>query len=333
VATIKDVAKHAGVSVSAVSKTFNNYNEISEETKAKIFLAAKELDYIPNKSAVELSRGRKPYLGLIVRDLNTNNTCDEYIFRLLSGTHERACEIGQELIVFTTPQIKQMKQSYVDFCKHHSLMGAIVHGIEKEDPYLEALLESAIPCVLIDIERDGPSTAFVTTDNEKASEEVVDLLVAKGHKKICHILGHPNSEVTKQRERGFLNAARRHMLNEDEVYIVPGDFVEEVAYANTKKTLQVHRDITAIYASSDLMALGALRAVKEEGLTAGKDIALVGFDGLKALEYTTPPLATVFQDFHAMGRLAVDTLFAISKGQEFTGRNFVAHTLLHRGSL
>lgn len=332
-ATIKDVAKRANVSVSAVSKAFNNYNEISDETKKRIFRAAKEIDYVPNKSAVELSRGHKPYLGLIVKELNTNNTCDEYIFRLLRGTHERACEIGLELIVFTTPQIKRTKQNYVDFCKYHSLMGAIVHGIEKDDTSLEALLDSPIPCVLIDVEREGSHTAFVTTDNEKASSEVVDLFVEKGHRKICHILGRPDSEVAKQREKGFLSAARRHMLNEDDVYVIPGDFVEEIAYANTKKTLQIHRYITAIYAASDLMALGALRAIKEEGLTAGKDIALVGFDGLTALEYTTPPIATVFQDFHGMGRLAVDTLATISKNQEFSGRNYVPHTLLHRNSV
>ncbi|MCL1843326.1 MAG: LacI family transcriptional regulator [Defluviitaleaceae bacterium] len=333
-ATIKDVAKHAGVSVSAVSKTFNNYSEISDETKEKIFRAAKELDYIPNKSAVELSRGRKPYLGFIVMDLNTNSTCtDEYIFRLLSGAHERSCEIGQELIVFTTQQIKRMKQSYSEFCRHHTLMGAIVHGIEEDEPYFGSILESPIPCVLIDVEREGKHTAFVTTDNEKASEEVVDLFASKGHRKICHILGHPDSEVAKQRHRGFLNAARRHMFNEDQVYVIPGDFIEEVAYANTRKILQVHRDITAIYAASDLMALGALRAIKEIGFTPGKDIALVGFDGLKAPEYTTPPLATIYQDFHSMGRLAVDTLQRISKNQPFCGRNYVPHTLLHRGSV
>ncbi|MCL2199306.1 MAG: LacI family transcriptional regulator [Defluviitaleaceae bacterium] len=331
--TIKDVAKLAGVSVSAVSKAFNNYAEISDDTKEKIFRAAKELDYIPNKSAVELSRGRKPYLGLIVKDLDTHNTFDEHMFRLLSGTHARACEIGQELIIFTTPQIKQFKQTYVEFCKHHSLMGAIIQGIGSDDPYLEALLESTIPTVLIDVEREGAHTAFVTTDNEKASSEVVDLLVSKGHRKICHILGHPADEVTKQRENGFTAAARRHMLNEDEVYIIAGDFVEDIAYANTKKALQIHRDITAIYAASDLMALGALRAIKEEGLTAGKDIALVGFDGLKALEYTTPSIATVFQDFHGMGRLAVDTLQQIAKGLPFSGKNFVPYTLMHRGSV
>ncbi|MCL1864150.1 MAG: LacI family transcriptional regulator [Defluviitaleaceae bacterium] len=329
--TIKDVAMRAGVSISAVSKAFNNYAEISDVTKERIFFAAKELDYIPNKSAVELSRGRKPYLGLIVKDLNTHNTFDEHMFRLLSGTHARACEIGQELIIFTTPQIKQFKQTYVEFCKHHSLMGAIVQGVGDDDPYLEALLESTIPTVLIDVEREGAHTAFVTTDNEKASSDAVDLLVSKGHKKICHILGHPASEVTKQRENGFISAARRHML--DDIHIIPGDFVEDIAYANTKKILQIHKDITAIYAASDLMALGALRAIKEEGLVAGKDIALIGFDGLKALEYTTPPVATIFQDFYGMGRLAVDTLQQIAKGLPFNGKNFVPFTMLHRGSI
>jgi len=329
--TIKDVAKAAGVNVSTVSKAYNNYSVISDATKEKIFKAAKELGYIPSKSAAELSRGVQPYLGLIVNNLNTYSAKDEYIFRIVSGVQERSSELDMDLTLFTTAQIKKNGYNYIEFCRRHRLLGAIVHGLDKNDPYLTELLESPLPCVLIDIEHESPTSAFISSDNIRAAEDVVEHMHNKGRRKLCHILGTPDAYVTLQRQEGFLNAAKRLGLND--TVIIPGEFNEYVAYANMKKTLQHHKDIQGVFASSDLMALGAKRAIIEAGLIIGKDISLVGFDGLTALEYTSPAIATVRQDFHTMGRLAVDTLVSISRGERFNAKNYVAHELLERESV
>jgi len=331
--TIKDVAKLAEVNISTVSKVFNGYSGISDATKEKIFKAAEELGYIPSKSAVELSRGIQPYLGLIVNNLNTNSAKDEYIFRIVSGVQERTSELDMDLTLFTTTQIKKKDYSYVDFCKHHRLLGAIVHGLDMSDPYLAQLLESPLPCVLIDIEHESQTAAFISTDNVQASEDVVQLLYNKGARKICHILGTPNADVTLRRKEGFLKAAARLGLSQEDILIIPGEFNEHLAYVNMKKTLENHKDIQGVFASSDLMALGAMRAIREMGLTLGKDIALVGFDGLAALEYTSPAIATVQQDFHSMGRIAVDTMVSIAKGDNFSARNYVPYHLLERESV
>jgi len=329
--TIKDVAKAAGVNISTVSKAFNNYNVISDATKEKIFKAAKELGYIPSKSAAELSRGIQPYLGLIVNKLNTDSAKDEYIFRIVSGVQERSSELEMDLTLFTTAQIKKNGYNYIEFCKRHRLLGAIVHGLDKSDSYLTELLESPLPCVLIDLEHESPTSAFISTDNVKAAEDVVELMYNKGKRKLCHILGSPDADVTLQRQAGFLNAAAR--LGLTDIVVIPGEFNEYVAYENMKKTLEHHRDIQGIFASSDLMALGARRAITEAGLIIGKDVSLIGFDGLTALEYTSPAIATVRQDFHAMGRLAVDTLVSISRGERFDAKNYVAFELLERESV
>ncbi|MCL2286236.1 MAG: LacI family transcriptional regulator [Firmicutes bacterium] len=331
--TIKDVAKLAEVNISTVSKVFNNYGGISDATKERIFKAAKELGYIPSKSAAELSRGVQPYLGLIINNLNTNSAKDEYIFRIVSGVQERSSELEMDLTLFTTTQIKKKDYSYVDFCKHHRLLGAIVHGLDINDPYLTELLESPLPCVLIDIEHESSTAAFISTDNVQAAKDVVRLMHSKGIRKLCHILGSPNADVTMRRKEGFLKAVGCLGLAPEDVIIISGEFNEHTAYVNMKKTLEAHRDIQGVFASSDLMALGAMRAIKEAGLKIGKDIALVGFDGLTALEYTSPSIATVRQDFHNMGRMAVDTLISISKGEKFKGRNYVPYELLERESV
>jgi DNA-binding LacI/PurR family transcriptional regulator len=329
--TIKDVAKRANISVSAVSKAFNNYNEIPVATKERIFNAARELDYIPNKAAMQLSRGEFPYVGLIVKELTTHTTQDEHTFRLLGGVHSRLSETGHEMVLFTTEQIKKMNLSYVDFCRYHSLLGAVIHGLDMNDPYLEALLSSRIPCVLIDIELEGPNTAFISTDNVRAAAEVIDLLCEKGRTRLCHILGGETADVTKHRKKGVLQAAEKN--NIPAPLMVAGDFQERIAYEGIKKVLSEHGDISGIFAASDLMALGAMRAIYEAERIPGIDIALVGFDGLKALEYTQPPVATVFQDFHSMGRLAVDTLLDISKGKKFNAKNYVKHEIIRRGTV
>jgi len=329
--TIKDVAKLAAVNISTVSKVFNNYSGVSDATKEKVFKAAKDLGYIPSKSAAALSRGVQPYLGLIISNLNTNSAKDEYIFRIVSGVQERSSELDMDLTLFTTTQIKKKDYSYVDFCKRHRLLGTVVHGLDKNDPYLTELLESSLPCVLVDIEHQSPTAAFISTDNVQAAEDVVQLMYDKGRRKLCHILGSPDADVTLRRRQGFLNATRR--LGLEDIVIIPGEFNEHLAYTNMKKTLEARKDIQGVFASSDLMALGAMRAIKEAGLIIGRDIALVGFDGLTALEYTSPSIATVRQDFHEMGRTAVDTLISISQGEAFNAKNYVPYELLQRESV
>lgn len=328
--TIKDVAHLANVNISTVSKVFNHYQGISQATKDKVFAAAKDLGYIPSKTATELSKGVQPYLGLILNNLSTNSAKDEYIFRIVSGVQERASELNMDLTLFTASQIKKQEYTYVDFCKRHRLLGTVVHGLPMADPYLAQLLESNLPCVLIDIAHESSTTATISTNNIKAAEDAVALMHQAGRRKVCHILGTPGADVTQARERGYHQAATRLGLTP---LVISGEFNEHVAYENTKTLLAAHPDLDGIFASSDLMALGAMRAINEAGRVIGGDISLIGFDGLTTLEYTRPPITTIKQDFHEMGRIAVDTLLAIAGGEDFAGVNYVPYHVMHGGSV
>lgn len=327
-ATIKDVAKLAGVSVSTVSKTYNDYNEVSQQTKKKVLAAAEALNYLPNKSAVELSQGRRKYVGLIVK----HSIQDEFL-RMISGVHSKTEAYGYELVIYTTQFIQSQKMSYVDFCRYHSLIGAIVSGLDKADPYLQELTASETPCVLIDIELSGHKTAYVSTDNQAASYEVFKLLYDQGHRHICHITGSDDAEVTHKRKAGFLEGAKDHGMSPDEIIFRSGDWTEAGAYQTTKELLKAHPQITAIFAASDVMALGAMRAIREAGYTLGEDFALVGFDGIKTLKYTTPPIGTVKQGLVQIGELACDILFQMDKGQSFAQENYVPYKINPRGSV
>lgn len=332
-ATIKDVAKKAGLSVGTVSKVFNGYSEIPNSTKEKVFQVAKDLDYVPRKSAVELSKKEKMYIGLIVENLSFQYANDEYLFKLLAGVHKRVEELGYELIIYTTKQIRKQNFSYINFCKYHNLVGAIIHGLEVGDPLLKELSSSSIPCVLIDINLEGKNTASITTDNEKAAEEVFDILFSNGHKKICHIVGSHGAEVSNIRKRGFINGAKKNNYDTDDIIFIDGEFNEKVSYKNVKKMMRNHKDITAIFASSDIMALGALKALNELGYKVGEDFTLIGFDGLSTLQYVTPPITTVKQNFEKIGRVAVDTLIRINNKRKVNNKYYVDYKIIQGNSI
>ena len=328
-ATIKDVAKKAGVGVSTVSKAYNNYSDVSASTKAKIIAAAKELNYMPNKSAVELSQGQRKYIGVIVKETLQG----EFHMRLIMGVHGRTEQHGYEMVMYTTEHIKSKKLSYVEFCRFHSLVGAIVSGLDKDDPYLQELTKSKTPCVLIDIEDYGENTAFVATDNKKASYAVFELLYQHGHRHICHLTGGMYADVSHVRKDAFAKAASDYGVPSANLIYVDCDFDEALAYQNTQKILEQHPELTAIYAASDTMALGAMRAIQAHGYNIGEDFALIGFDGISILEYTSPPIATVEQNLVKMGEIAFDTLLKIYNGQRFEQSNYVGFTLKKRKSI
>lgn len=332
-ATLKDIAKSAGVSESTVSKVLNGYSEIPFATKDRVLSIAKHMNYFPNKSAVELSKGKRRYIGLIVRNFSLDPGIGEYTYRLISGIHNQASLVDYELVVYTTHQISDKNLSYVDFCNYHSLLGAIVHGLDKDDPYLLELQNSKTPCVLIDIERQGINTAFISTDNVKAAEAVADLFCQSGHKKFCHVTGSEGADVTSTRIAGFNKGIVKNGLPAESIINIRGDFIEDTAYQKVKEALTNHPDITAIFASSDTMALGAYKAVKEAGLSLGENFSLIGFDGLYTLEYISPAIGTVYQDFYSIGKLAADTLLKIADNKHYSPKNYVDYKLLPRESV
>lgn len=327
-ATIKDVAKMAGVSISTVSKAYNNYSEVSDTTKQRIAQVAKTLGYIPNKTAVELSQGQRKYVGLIVK----NSIQDEFL-RMISGVHSTTETYGYELVIYTTQHIKSKNMSYVDFCRYHSLVGAIVSGLDKDDPYLHELTESETPCVLVDIELHGKNTAYVSTDNLSASYQVFELLYAHGHRHICHVTGSMSAEVAHKRKDGFVSAAKDNNLPLNQLTFVDGDWSETTAYQATQTVLHAHPEITAVYAASDTMALGAMTAIRQAGYTIGQDFSLIGFDGISILRYTSPPLATVAQGLVGIGEVACQTLFKICRGEAFEPQNYVDFEIVPRQSI
>ena len=177
--TIKDVAKKAGVSISVVSKAFNNYIDVSEKTRQRIFDIAKELNYTPNVVAKNLSSKKQMTIGLISSGVLNNNEKDNNAFDIFKGVYTAVEESQFELSIYLIDSLRQKQKSYAQYCRERNIGGAILQGIRTDDPYYKELIDTNIPCVIVDImtEMNNGLIGSVSIDNAKASKEIAVYLI------------------------------------------------------------------------------------------------------------------------------------------------------------
>ncbi len=334
-ATIKDVAKKAGVSIGIVSKAFNNYPDVSEKTKQKILEIAKEMNYTPNIVAKNLSSKRQLTIGIITSGLLNMDGKDNFnLFNMYKGAYSAVEDNHYELAYFFTDSIKQKEKSYAQFCRERNIGGAILQGISVEDPYFKELVDTNIPCVLIDITTNDEKGLIgnVSTNNFEASREVANYLLDSHHRYIAVIAGKVEAVVNAERLAGVIAAFKEHGIELQEKDVLHANFSEEDAYMMTKQYLETNKP-TAFLCFSDLMAFGVMKAVKEAGLRIPEDISITGFDGLIITEYTQPLLTTVRQDFFEIGKQSAILLQKMMEKKSTDKRVFVSHQLIKRESV
>lgn len=312
--TIKDIAREAGVSVTTVSRALNGYSDVNEKTRHKIKEIANELNYSPNALARSLVTNKTKTIGLLVSGMKKESIKDNFTYEILCGINDMSAEIGYDLIFFSTNSKMQKEKSYAQLCRERKVDGVIIQGIKTDDPYLQEVIDSEIPCVLIDIPIESNSVGYVTTDNELGAKKITEYLIGLGHENIAMINGHNRAFVSQQRFEGY-----RKALSEAEIalqwnYVIDGAFDEEVAYSAALTLLNEHTEITAIVCASDLMALGVMKAAKELGLSIPSDLTVTGYDDIILASYVNPTLTTVAQDKYLMGQKATRLLAELLEG-------------------
>lgn len=337
VATIKDVAKVAGVSVAVVSKALNNYPDVSDKTREKVKQVAEEMNYSPNIVARNLSSKNQKTIAIITSGFLRSESLDNSnSFDLLKGVYQATEEDNYELAMYFTETEKQQVKDYAKFCRERNIRGVVLSGIRLDDPYFKALLETNIPCVLIDVKvpMENKLVGSVSIDNVEATYEMAHHVISKGHTNIAVLTGEGEADVNGQRLKGINRAAEKNQISFKNKFI-NGDFKENSAYNNVKEYLNNHRNDlpTAIISFSDIMALGALKAINEHGLSVPEDISLTGFDGLKIIEYTNPPITTVKQPFLEMGYEAAKLVQRIMEGKEGENEVRVPHEIVWNDSV
>ncbi|MGE1110397.1 LacI family DNA-binding transcriptional regulator [Priestia megaterium] len=330
--TIKDIARVAGVSVTTVSRALNGYSDVNEKTRQKIAAVARELNYSPNTLARGLVMQKSKTIGLLVSGISRESVKDNFTFEVLCGVNERASTLGYDLILFNTNTMMQREKTYTQLCRERRVDGAIIQGIKKEDPYLKEVVESDIPCVLVDIPVHSNSVGYVTTDNALGAKKAVEHLASLGHTHIGMINGHEDAFVSQERLNGYREALKECAFSFRSEWVVSGNFEEKKAEKAARELINRHKEVTAIFCASDLMALGALKACKELGLHVPKEMSIVGYDNIVLASYSSPNLTTVGQEVYQIGYEAADLLIEMLEGKETNMRRYLDTNLIIRES-
>ncbi|RAP75590.1 LacI family DNA-binding transcriptional regulator [Paenibacillus montanisoli] len=331
--TIKDLARVAGVSVTTVSRALNGYDDVNEDTRSKIKRVAEELNYRPNAVARSLVTRKTRTIGVILSEINRDGAKDSLAFEILCGINDRSVELDYDILLFSTNPKKQLAKSYADLCKERNVDGAILSGLRVNDPYLQQVVQdTSFPCVLIDIPAAHQNVGHVTTDNVRGAKNAVEHLVRLGHRHIAMINGHNEASVSKERQLGYRHALVEHGIAFREELIFNGEFKEEGGYAAMHQILRRHPEVTAVFSASDLMVLGALRALEHLGLKAPENISIVGYDDIVIASYCSPPITTIRQDRYEMGYQAAQLLIDMLENRKVNRKIVLNSELIVRQS-
>lgn len=329
--TIKDVAKRAGVSVSTVSRALNNYCDISTETRENIKRIAEEMGYKPNIAAKSLSSSKSFRLGLLVEDYEAGGKLNPLVFEILMGFKISASKQGYETVLLSTTSDMQKSQNLTKLFAEKQLDGAFIMGLKLTDEYYKELNSIKYPCILQDIHIQNPMVGCIGIDNIKGAYMAVEHLIKLGHRRIGFINGHGDAFVSYERLDGYYLALNRNGIPIDNSLIADGGFDDKIAEEAAGRLMREHRDMTAIFCASDLMAIGAVSSLNSLGYTVPDDISVVGFDDLYITQFLTPKLTTIRQDRGKIGTAAANILISMVAGQVI-GRVLVEPELIIRES-
>jgi LacI family transcriptional regulator len=297
--TIKEVARKAGVSIATVSRVLNNVGSVDARTRLMVQETARELHYVPNALGRNLSRRRTEAIGLLLPDL-----FGEFFSEVIRGTDQTAQEHHYHVLVSSSHNSRDEIEAAL------RAMRGRVDGLIIMSPHIDAQtlhenLPAGLPTVLLNCAVRGADFDSMNVDNFGGARAMAEHLLSHGHRRIGFIRGAPYNLDAAERLRGFLEACTDAGLAPTDILQAPGDFSEGAGYAAARTLLESPRPPTAVFASNDSMAIGALSALRELGLRVPDDVALAGFDDIPIAGYLTPALTTVRVGISELGAIAM----------------------------
>jgi LacI family transcriptional regulator len=334
--TIRQLAKLSGVSIGTVSRALNGYTDVRPETRERIVRLARELDYTPAAAARSLKTQRSHVIGVFLETGEGHPDLQHPFFHeVLVGLKNTIGAGGYDLLLFASerPGNGYGTHSYVKRCQHHNVEGAVLMGVDTEDPEVRRLVRSDLAAVGVDVELEGPKTTYVMSDNEDGANRAVRYFHSIGHRRIATITGLLDKKPGADRLRGYRQALQACGLAYRDEYVAYGDFYVESGRRAMADLLSLDEPPTAVFAASDMMALGAIRAAGDAGLSVPADISVIGFDDIQLADHMNPPLTTVRQDKTGLGIAAGSTLVRLIEGdQDVPAATVLPAELVRRGS-
>jgi DNA-binding LacI/PurR family transcriptional regulator len=298
--TSTEVARIAGVSQSTVSRVFSANNLVADDTTAKVVQVAEALGYKPNAIARSLITRRTNMIGLVMAEI----TSPFYPYVLEKFT-QRLHEIGKRVLLFSTGTNNDVDETLQDVLKYQ-VDGLIVANAMLSSTMVRECVRIGTPLLLFNRYVRGAGASAVSCDNVAGGQLVADMLIQAGHKRPAYIAGRHNTSTNVDRERGFMD--RLNELGCTTVLREQGQYSYESGYAAAQKLLQRADRPDAIFCANDIMALGALDAARDLGVTVPDDLSIIGFDDIPAASWTAYNLTTVRQPVNTMIDLSIRLL-------------------------
>lgn len=302
-ATIRDVAKRAGVSTSTVSHVINKTRYVREETRERVHRAMRDLNYRPNNIAQSLRRQRTNTIGVLLP-----TTANPYFGGILAAIEAASFEVGHNLVIGNANNDPEREHAYLDVLMARQIAGMLLISTGDVLRSVERLHEEKVPVVVVDRPTGNANVDEVWTDNRQGGYLATRHLLALGHRRVACIAGPDHLVNSRQRFSGYVAALVEAGLPVHEDLVCAGLFDHESGYTAARALLDAHPDVTAIFACNDLMAIGAVRAVYDTGRAVPADVSVVGFDNIPMSAYTLPQLSTIDQPIAEVGAVAVQRL-------------------------
>ena len=306
---IQDVAKKAGVSVATVSRVLNKSGSVAQGTRDAVLEAIKQLDYRPNLLGRNL---RRTETRLVLALLPT--IANPFYSRIVKGIEDIAHKNGYNVMLCNTDSDVGREHVYLEMLKNRLADGVIFMAPEIDSEELTAI-GGDFPVVQCCEYKEGAQVSLTSIDNHLAAKKATKHLIALGHTKIGMISCRNNFLSTIRREQGYKTTLEETGISFDNQYFVCGDYSFKSGYRAAISLLALGERPTAIFAISDIMAIGVLRAAREKGLKVPEDLAVIGFDNISFASMCNPMLTTVSQPKYDLGCTAMDLLLRKIHGE------------------
>ncbi len=313
--TILDIAKKANVSAMTVSRVINGAGQVKKETRERVERVIEELDYKPNLFARSLSSKKSMMIGVVINRVK-QVFFDNYIGKISSGITDAAAAKNYRVMFFPVEKQDNRIAAYYDIVRSHIPDGLIILRSKIDDPRIQVLAEHEVPFVLVNHKTYKKNYNFVDTENIKGVEAAMDYLFRHGHRKIAFLAGSMDETNSRDRLKGYRAALEKQALEHRDDWVLYGDFNKDRAYEETGKLFQEKDRPTAILASDDYMAIGAMQRIRAEGLSVPKDISIIGFDDVEIASYIKPALTTIRQPLVELGESAAQSIIDIIEGKQ-----------------
>ncbi|MCX6029945.1 MAG: LacI family DNA-binding transcriptional regulator [Chloroflexi bacterium] len=330
---LEEIAQEAGVSRSTVSRVLNKEPHVSARARERVLAVTQPLNFHPNATARSLAAGRTRNIGLVIPVAVSSLFTDPYFPLLIQGITS-ACNTHDYSVMLWLADVEQERQIISKITHSGMVDGVIVASALMDDPMVQVLLEDHIPFVQVGRHPTDERVSYVDVDNYNSAKEVVGYLLRLGYRRVATIAGPHNMIAGHDRRRGYQDALRARGMIPDPALIAEGDFLEDGGFVAMQQLLARARQPganglpDAVFVASDMMATGALRALRDAGIRVPGDMAVVGYDDMPFAARTEPPLTTVRQPIHRAGAVAAETLFELIENPNTPPRRIILPTEL-----